>query len=49
MTHNELVNAVYEILRADMEYIHVTNADLKRNIENAGDMILKAFLEDRGV
>ena len=44
-TNTELAQRAFEILRCDMQYIHITDDELKENIEKAGDTILKCFID----
>ena len=44
-THTELAQRAFEILRCDMQYIHVTDDELKETIENTNDTILKCFID----
>ncbi len=46
MTHTEMKEKAFEILRGSMEYNHLTDSELKKNIEEAGASILMAFIEE---
>lgn len=46
MTHEEMKERAFDILRGSMEYNHITDYELKKNIDAAGETVLAAFIEE---
>jgi hypothetical protein len=46
MTHEEMKEKAFRILRSNMENIHILDEELRRNIENTSESVLMAFIEE---
>ena len=44
-THEQLVERTVELIRLSMEFNDLTDEQIRRNAEIAGDTILRAFIE----